>query len=118
MSVTYVVENFNFQEKSILFKVYVNFTPKLFEVVFNCTKDLEIYEGVNRHLHYVDENGDIVNIINTQNSTIVERGGKKFIKARQWQYDKWMFRNYPDSINARVYNTLCTNSASIATSSV
>ena len=118
MSVTYVINNFNFSEKTISFKVYQNFVPKEFEVVFTSTEDMEDYEGVNCDVHYVDENGDIVNIVNSKNSVVVTRGGKTFIRASQWQYDKWMYRNYPDSINSRVYNTLCTNAFSIATSTV
>ena len=117
MSVTYVIKNFDFSEKTISFKVYQIFVPREFEVVFTSTEDMEDYEGVNRHVHYVDDKGDIVNVRDAKYSVVVNRGGKTFIRASQWQYDKWMYRHYPDSINARVYDTLCTNAFSIATCS-
>lgn len=118
MSTTYVIKNFNFSKKIISFKVYQNFVPKEFEIVFTSTEDMEEYEGINSRIHYADENGNIVNIVNSKNSVVITRGGKTFIRASQWQYDKWMYRHYPDSINSRVYNTLCTGAFSIATSTV
>ena len=118
MSVTYVIKNFNSSENSVSFKVYHNFVPKEFEVIFTSIEDTDDYERVNCNVHYVDEKGDIVNIRNSKNSVVVNNGGKTFIRASQWQYDKWMYRHYPNSINARVYNTLYTNVSSISTSTV
>lgn len=103
MSATYEPTSFDFDKKRIYFllrnglSIYITFEKK---------QELIMYEGVNKESHFRDVNGDIVVIQNCPRRLVSVINGETFIKARQWEYDRWMNKKYPNTVNACVYNIL------------
>lgn len=92
----------------------------LFEVEFNVTtrnqnkshvmqitkQALQSYEGVS-NLHYV-YNGDIVVI----RSIRLFSHQSMYRKASQMDYDKWMNKKFPKSVNAAIYRSILSDYSS------
>ena len=106
MSVVYEPTSFDFENKRIYFYVRNGKSGIEAYIAFNDTKDMTLYEGVNRHVHFRDEKGNIVNIFDCPTRLVAVIDGETFIKARQWEYDRWMKKMYPHSVNAIVYEKM------------
>lgn len=105
MTTKYEPIGFDFGNKTINFKIF-NSSDK--SIIFKNVEEMKKYELVNPKVHFRDINGDIVLIRNREKSLVVKTETETFIKARQWEYDKWLSRKYPNSINAKVYSKLNT----------
>lgn len=106
MSVTYEPISIDFDKNRIHFLLrYGNSTLTTY-ITFNKRSELLLYEGVNKECHFRDIKGDIVVIQNCPTRLVTVINGETFIKARQWEYDRWMNKKYPYTINASVYDIL------------
>lgn len=103
MSTTYEPISFDFGNKTINFKLIGLFN---ISITFETVQEMKKYELVNTKVHFRDIKGDIVLIRNREKSLSVRYKNETFIKARQWEYDRWLSKNYPDSINTKVYNKI------------
>ncbi len=106
MSIVYEPTSFDFDKKKIYFSVRNGRFKIDTSIDFENVQDMELYEGVNRQVHFRDEKGDIVNIFDCPTRLVAVRDGETFIKARQWEYDRWMKKMYPHSMNAIVYEKI------------
>ena len=106
MSVTYELLSIDFDKKMIFFLLRDGKHTLTTYIQFNKKEEVNSYEGVNKECHFRDIKGDIVVIKNCSKRLVYVVNGETFIKARQWEYDRWMKKNYPESINAYIYDTL------------
>ena len=106
MSIAYEPISFDFDKKKIHFSVKNGRFKINTSIDFEKTEDMTLYEGVNRHVHFRDEKGNIVNIFDYPTRLVAVIDGETFIKARQWEYDRWMKKMYPHSVNAIVYEKM------------
>lgn len=100
MSVTYFAERYIPETKEGIFMVKKN--GQMIEHKINMQKENLLDYGSVHPSHYRDEKGNIV-IIPYDNRLVHYQDNEMFIKARQWEYDKWCTREFPDSANARLY---------------
>ena len=106
MSIIYEPTSFDFDKKRIYFSVKNGRFKIDTYVSFEKSQDMSLYEGVNRYVHFRDEMGNIVNISDCPTRLMTIRDGETFIKARQWEYDRWMKKLYPYSVNATIYDKI------------
>ena len=106
MSITYEPTSFDFDKKRIYFLLKDGKYKHTTYITFNRRRDISMYEEVNKECHFRDINGDIVVIKGCTTKLVSIINGETFIKARQWEYDRWMSRKYPNTINAVVYARL------------
>lgn len=106
MSVTYEPTSFDFDKKRIYFLIKNGKSTLSTYITFNKSQELSMYESVNKECHFRDIKGDIVVIQNCSTKLVSVINGETFIKARQWEYDRWMSKKYPNTINSIVYQIL------------
>lgn len=100
----YSVFKYNDQTSDIVFQ----FSDQHLHTINLKDSDLTQYGSVNPICHYFDtKNNTIVNINEPNNSRIfIIDNGILFRKANQFEYDKWMAQEFPDSDNAKIFNIL------------
>ena len=106
MSTTYEITSIDFDKKRIYFLVKTNNKMRRVFIDLGDKDEIYQYEGVNKDCHYRDEYGDIVAFREGSCRLVLVDDDKVFIKARQWEYDRWMLKKYPNSVNARVYSCM------------
>ena len=69
-----------------------------------------IYSFVNTKYHYIDVNTNNVIVIDDDVSTrrifINDSDNNLYKKATQFEFDRWMAKEFPSSENALIYNTI------------
>lgn len=99
----YSIIDFNRKTGDIRFDV--NGTEKIINA--------KIYDDYRRpcNMHYYDSNNKSVVIINEPclRPIMKDTDGSLYVKATQYQFDKWMSEHYPDSDNSKVYTQLIAN---------
>lgn len=101
----YEVKSINKQDGIITFKY--------FDTVFNYKVGFsgkDIYSLVNPKCHYICTETDEIIVINdnvsTQRLFNIDLDNTLYRKATQYEFDKWMNTNYPQSENAHVFKLI------------
>lgn len=106
---TYNITNFNPINTNMIFTIIYELNDKSIKektVTINLEENKLInYLSVNPK-HYLEINTGNIVIIHTINRLIVGDIDNIMKRATQFEYDKWMLREFPDSDNATIYNTL------------
>jgi hypothetical protein len=101
----YSVYAFNNQTKDMVFK----FSDKHLHTINLKDYNLTQYGSVNPTHHYFDtKTKTIVNLCQPNNSRIfnIDNDGVLYRNATQFEFDRWMSQEFPESDNAKVYKIL------------
>jgi hypothetical protein len=101
----YSVFKFNEQTSDIVFQ----FSDQHLYTINLKNSNLTQYGSVNPMYHYFDtKNNTIVKVTEPNNlRTInIDNCGVLYRKATQFEFDKWMAQEFPDSDNAKIFNIL------------
>jgi hypothetical protein len=101
----YSVYTFNNQTKEMVFK----FLDQHLHTINLKDSNLTQYGSVNPTHHYFDTKTEtIVNLCQPNNSRIfnIDNDGVLYRKATQFEFDRWMSQEFPESDNAKVFNIL------------
>ena len=107
MGITYEITSFDFDTDKIHFKIYNGESIVSSSIGFEDKSDMDGYMVASSH--YRDSNGEIWKIKNIHTKIIKVDNGETYIKARQWELDKWMKIKSPDCINAIIYDKITKN---------
>ena len=107
MGITYEITSFDFDTDQIHFKIYNGESMTSSYVGFHNKKDMDNYMVASSH--YRDSKGEIWKIKNVHTKMIKVDNGETYIKARQWELDRWMKIKSPDCINAIIYDKITRN---------
>jgi len=104
----YTVHAFNPTDGEIIFKFDNGRIHSINIYKSNFTK----YENVNTFHHFVDTRSKSIVYLNLDNCSktfTLDDKGILYRKANQYDYDKWMTKEYPNSDNAKIFNILIPN---------
>jgi hypothetical protein len=101
----YSVYAFNNQTKDMVFK----FSDQHLHTINLKDSNLTQYGSVNPTHHYFDTKTEtIVNLCQPNNSRIfnIDNDGVLYRNATQFEFDRWMSQEFPESDNSKVYKIL------------
>ena len=105
-SVTPVLPEFGYDtdRTRITFTVTTSRGNKITSFIDLSLDDLKKYEGVSNQ-HYTDGE-NIVAIRDITRPMTMDNDGILYRRATQSDYDEWMSKSFPDSVNANVYQAI------------
>jgi hypothetical protein len=101
----YSVHTFDKKSGDMVFKLT---NGRLHTINFRASK-LTTYGGVNKVFHYFDTKNITIVRMDPPNSSkelITDSDGTIFRRANQFEFDRWMAEEFPESDNAKIYNQL------------